>query len=280
MKTQTPLTTQEMMAKKMRDNRNSQIYTGIFVLLIGLGFLLRRMDMPIPHYLLSWKTLLIGIGIFIGLKNGFKDISWLIPIVIGSVFLLDDIVPGWSFRRIGLPLGIIVVGLIIVYRGIQSRNRLMNLSATSDPSPVASGGYVSGFRRLDDAGNEINDTPAATVFPPSADDQLDLVAIFGGVKRSVVSKQFRGGEITAVLGGAEVDLTNADLQGVIRMEATNILGGTKLIVPANWDVQSEMVAIFGGVEDKRIIKPELIDPSKKLVLTGTCLLGGLEIKSF
>ena len=95
-----------------------------------------------------------------------------------------------------------------------------------------------------------------------------------------MSKNFRGGEIVAVLGGAEINLAHADFDGVIRLEAVSVLGGTKLIVPPNWDVQSEMVAVFGGVEDKRVIRPELIDPNKKLVLEGTCFLGGLEIRNY
>jgi hypothetical protein len=96
----------------------------------------------------------------------------------------------------------------------------------------------------------------------------------------VVSKNFKGGEIVAVFGGAEIDFSHADIQGVVKLEATNILGGTKLIVPPTWDVQSEMVAILGGVEDKRRIQPEMIDRNKRLVLMGTALLGGLEVKSY
>lgn len=282
MKQQTPLTTQEQMAQKIRDNRNSQVYTGLFILLVGVGILLRRMDTPIPDYFLSWKTLLIAVGLFIGFKNSFKDLSWLIPITIGTVFLLDDLVPGWSFRRIGLPIGIIIVGLVVVYRGWQNNKNRAALADMQANVPTPANGFVSGFKRLDEQGNEIPEpTPTpVTAYSPTAEDELELVAVFGGVKRSVVSKHFRGGEITAILGGAEVDLTNADIQGVVHLEATNILGGSKLIVPAHWDVQSEMVAIFGGVEDKRIIRPEMIDRSKKLILSGTCLLGGLEIKSF
>ena len=58
------------------------------------------------------------------------------------------------------------------------------------------------------------------------------------------------------------------------------MGGTKLIVPPTWDVQSEMVAIFGGVEDKRRINPEMINRNKRLILMGTAFLGGLEIRSY
>ena len=62
--------------------------------------------------------------------------------------------------------------------------------------------------------------------------------------------------------------------------ATNIFGGTKLVVPPTWDVQSEMVAIFGGVDDKRQIKGVHLDPNKVLILDGTCIFGGIEIRSY
>jgi hypothetical protein len=41
-----------------------------------------------------------------------------------------------------------------------------------------------------------------------------------------------------------------------------------------------MVAILGGVDDKRNIRPELIDPNRRLIIEGTSLMGGLEIRSF
>jgi predicted membrane protein len=57
-----------------------------------------------------------------------------------------------------------------------------------------------------------------------------------------------------------------------------MFGGTKLIVPSDWDVQSGVVTIFGGIEDKR--QPAQINPVKVLYLDGTCIFGGVEIKSF
>ena len=96
----------------------------------------------------------------------------------------------------------------------------------------------------------------------------------------VVSKKFQGGEIVSILGGSDINLSQSDIQGKVRLETTNIMGGTKLVIPPTWDVQSELVALFGGVEDKRDIRAGNIDPQKVLVLEGTCLFGGIEIRSF
>jgi predicted membrane protein len=111
-------------------------------------------------------------------------------------------------------------------------------------------------------------------------DFLDVTAVFGGVKKNVLSKNFQGGDITSIMGGCEIDLTQADFTGRITIDATNIFGGTKLIVPPTWDVQSEVSAIFGGVDDKRQLSGIPMDPNKVLILDGTCMFGGIEIRSF
>ena len=72
----------------------------------------------------------------------------------------------------------------------------------------------------------------------------------------------------------------ADINERVRIDVTTFMGGAKIIVPGSWDVQSEMVAVLGGVEDKRDLRPTNVDPQKVLVLDGMCLMGGIEIKSY
>jgi hypothetical protein len=71
----------------------------------------------------------------------------------------------------------------------------------------------------------------------------------------------------------------ADLKGRAKIEVVQVFGGTKIIVPANWTIHSEMVAIFGGIEDKRPPQLNAI-PDKILVIVGTSIFGGIDIKSF
>ena len=82
------------------------------------------------------------------------------------------------------------------------------------------------------------------------------------------------------MGVSEIDLTQADFTGRIRMDVTNIFGGTKLIVPPTWDIENDITAIFGGVDDKRKIHGVNMDANKVLVLDGTCMFGGIEIRSY
>ncbi|MFZ6010408.1 MAG: cell wall-active antibiotics response protein, partial [Bacteroidota bacterium] len=114
------------------------------------------------------------------------------------------------------------------------------------------------------------------------DDYLDSTTAFGGVKRNIISKNFKGGEITTIFGGTDLIFTQADVNGKIVLEVTQLFGGTKLIVPPHWKVETgDLVCVFGGVDDKRpAVADGTVDQNKVLVLKGTCIFGGIDIKSY
>jgi hypothetical protein len=115
----------------------------------------------------------------------------------------------------------------------------------------------------------------------NSEDYLDVSAVFGTVTRNVISKNFKGGEVNAVFGGAEINLSQADFEGVVELELNQVFGGTKLIVPANWKIHSEQSAVFGGIEDKRPVQPvSSVAENKVLKLKGDCVFGGIEIRSY
>ena len=82
-----------------------------------------------------------------------------------------------------------------------------------------------------------------------------------------------------IVGGAEINLANADFTSPIEIEVVNVFGGTKLIEPSKWEIRSDVTAIFGGVDDKRHQPPNLV-PEKVIILKGTLLFGGVEVTSF
>jgi hypothetical protein len=186
-------------------------------------------------------------------------------LVAGTLFLINDIDPTLNLRHYVWPLVIIAVGLMIIFRPINKireskRHKWDDLpvSKNSGISPTSDGPVMGG------------------------DDYLDSVTIFGGVKKNIFSKNFRGGEVVTVFGGTEINLTQADSPQRIELEITQIFGGAKLIVPPHWKIQSEdIVSIFGAVEDKRPMLAEgNYDHSKILVLKGTNIFGGIDIKSY
>ena len=99
-------------------------------------------------------------------------------------------------------------------------------------------------------------------------------------EKIVLSKNFKGGEVNCFMGGAEINLTQCDIKQPVKLEINTVFGGTKIIVPSDWDVRSEATTVFGGVEDKRSVATGMPTPGKTLIIEGNCFFGGIEIKNF
>jgi predicted membrane protein len=100
------------------------------------------------------------------------------------------------------------------------------------------------------------------------------------VKKNIVSKQFEGGEIRSVFGGAELNFSQCDMVDKAEIQITQVFGGIKMIVPSNWKVQSEITTVMGGIDDKRKSESSIVDGDDKLlILKGNLVFGGIEIKS-
>jgi len=229
---------------------NGHLWIGGFLLLLGVVYLFRRIGIYIPDFIFSWQMFLIALGVFIGVRRNFEGAGWLILILIGSIFMINEFFVFDQLRRFILPIILIGAGLFFIFRPRGSRN------------------YI----QFDEGGTN----PKAGV---SGEDYVDTTSIFGGSKKKVFSKNFKGGDITNVFGGSEIDLSLADIQGTAMLDVTALFGGATLIVPSNWNVISEATAIMGEVKDKRIIanQPEM---NKTLVIKGTVIFGGIDIKSF
>lgn len=250
-----------------RRRKHGRIWTGLFLLVIGGLLLLKTTHLIFfPVWFFTWPVLLIAIGLFIGLRHNFRGGFWIIPVLIGGLTLIDQANPALDLNRFVAPIILMAIGLLFLLRPRRQHWRKWRQANGGDwsamqgvppgPGPGAPGGMAD--RR----------------------DFVDITAIFGGVKKNVLTKNFRGGDIVSFMGGSEIDLTQADFTGRVTLDTTNVFGGTKLIVPPTWDVQSDITAIFGGVDDKRQISGISLDPNKVLVLDGTCLFGGIEIRSF
>ncbi|TLX72135.1 hypothetical protein E9993_18905 [Labilibacter sediminis] len=115
----------------------------------------------------------------------------------------------------------------------------------------------------------------------SKDDVLQVVSIFGGGVTRFESDNFQGGEIACVFGGEEVNFQNSKLspQGAV-IDITTIFGGTKIMVPRNWNVRVEVISVFGGFSDKRLYEPESNEIEGTLVIKGTAIFGGGELCNF
>jgi predicted membrane protein len=101
-------------------------------------------------------------------------------------------------------------------------------------------------------------------------------AFLGGIKRKYDSSAFRRGEAEAFLGGIDLDLRNATMQGdEATLDVTAVMGGVSIRIPPTWNVVSRVQTILGGTENHTSSRPG----NKRLVVEGTVLMGGFEIKN-
>ena len=244
--------------------RNSRIGSGLILLAAGLLLLASKLGAPIPGWIFTWPMILILVGIVSGVKNNFQNPGAFILIILGFVFLIDQSFPFWELRRFTVPFILIGIGIVFVLRPHRLRGGFTSCSRSkyTDPaSPSNTGGAAF-------SGDDI------------ASEQIDIHAVFGGVKKKIVSKNFKGGRIVSFMGGADISLMQADIQQPVIIEIHNLFAGTKIVIPSNWYLKNEISAIFGGVEDKRPLQSASPDENKVLILRGSCVFGGIDISAY
>lgn len=237
------------------ENKKTDRKLIVAILLIAAGALLMLdtfdiSSIPLRYYILSWKSIIIAIGVII-IATRDKAISGYILIGLGVIAWLPSFVNyNISLGQIFWPALLIGVGILIISR----RGRHGN------------------HRRVTAKGSQAN-----------IDGYIDDVSIFGGGTKIIQSQDFKGGDITAIFGGSEISFKKAIIsEEGCTIDAFVMFGGTKLIVPDNWVIKSDIVSIFGGLNDKRAIHPDEnhTEPTAVLYLKGSVLFGGIEIKSF
>lgn len=289
---------------------NNDIYTkkpgsgrpiaGIILLIIGGIFLLDNLNFVIaPWWLFRWPSILILVGLITGAKHNFRNTGSIIMILIGCAFLANDIFPDIDFGRFVWPLILMGIGAWIILGRNKAwgnrRNRRhwaqQNMANTEwdarvnpeDPiAPVTGDDAIAGAA---DATSSAGYTGSAgssySNFKSNVGDSfVDSTSVFGSVNKTILSKDFKGGDIVNVFGGTELNFTQADINGKVYIDVTQLFGGIKLIVPPHWQVVSDMAAVFAGIDDKRRPGTIALSPDKILILKGTSIFAGIEIRSY
>ena len=227
---------------------NNRAIVGIILVLVGLFLVLRNTGIfPdfIDHVIFSWPMLLVTIGLIITIGSSGGKTSGVIVMAVGAFFLIPEIFRETFNVNMFWPSIFIIIGIVFIF----SRRKGWNSVSTT---------------------------------PLVGDDYIDYVHVFSGGERQIVSENFRGGKVTAIFGGSEIDLTKAKLApGVSEIEIACVFGGTTIIVPDEWNVKIDVVPILGGFGDTRKLTPgRTVDPSRQLVIKGAVVFGGGEVKSY
>ena len=247
-----------------RSKTNSRIIIGFILLIVGVLFLLDNLNFlyfDVPHVIFSFPTILILIGILI-LVNSERKGAGIILIIIGGLWLLPRIFP-WISINGGVIFSILIIALGIYIlakrRGHYGYNNYNKTVGTEDNGTTNHQGAYS-----------------------RETDRIDDVAIFGGGHKFISSDNFQGGNVTAIFGGSEIDLTRCKMApGKHVIEVTAIFGGTTLIVPKEWNIIINVVPLFGGFSHKGMRGPNVvINPESTLIIKGVVIMGGGEIKTY
>jgi predicted membrane protein len=234
--------------------KNHVFFPGLILIFIGLLFFGRNIgwiDYFLFRILFSWQTLLIVIGAGLCLRRSF--VGGLVLIAVATYFLLPRIngMWIWDVQRYW-PLLIVLIGIVILFkRPLEGRCRHHHHKITTDTLYTSQDGFVR---------SEVT---------------------FGTVKQIVVDPIFKGAEIKTTFGSTLIDLRRTSLEDpetYIDVEST--FGGIELFVPNTWMVVSKANADFGGIDDKRFHSGFIeIDNSRKVIIRGKIVFGGLEIKN-
>ncbi len=206
-------------------------------LLVVVGILLLLNQMGVIHH---WFNFWALVFFFVGLLNivqGGRNPWGFVLMSAGVALELNQL----GYLRIRLetywPVFVIVAGLIMVWRAYRK--------------PVESAGDFS--------------------------SQLNVFAIWGGGEYRIRSKNFRGGDLVAFMGGFDIDLRDADIEGSEATITVNaFMGGGVIRVPETWAVSMRVAAFMGGHSLKA---REGAQPTKSLIVKGMAIMGGVEVRN-
>lgn len=233
---------------QMKNNQNTTFFWALVFIAGGGIFLMRNfgmLDFNIPVKLISWRLIPLIIGINALLRKDY--INGIIAITIAVVFYIPDFLTAaerTQYYKLW-PLLLVGVGLTI-------------LAKYMFPQQFES----FGTRELAEDRNFVSESN-----------------IMAGSSSKFVTKNFTGGKVNCIMGGSELNLTEADLQNNATLRVFIMMGGMEMRIPKEWNVKLDVFPIMGGVEDKITKFPEnVVDKSKVLVISGYVVMGGIEIK--
>jgi len=112
---------------------------------------------------------------------------------------------------------------------------------------------------------------------PNAEDYIQSTAIFSGVKKTILSKDFKGGKVSNIFGSTELDFTNADLNGTALLDISQAFGEVTITVPTDWRIEADLSQLIAVVDDFRNNTYLAKNSDKVLVLKGISFCANVEI---
>lgn len=233
------------MRNRNRDPQQRLVF-GILIMVVGVLALLDNLRIFEGIKLVSFWPAVFIVGGILKMSQSQARSGYIIGaifILIGSVMTLNNL-GIISFRvRDFWPLILIGIGVLVIFK---------------------------------DKAKQTIDQISASKIDESKEGKIDIVAIMSGSQGNIASANFIGGDITAIMGGVELDLRNASIQTEAVINVFTFWGGISLKIPNDWSVVNSANAVLGGIDDSTV--PNM-SANKRLIITGTSVMGGVEIKN-
>lgn len=220
---------------------------GIILILLGLGFLLDQFNIISFNSIISmyWPLVLIILGIVGFLKKNSSKIINISLIVLGILFQARNMdLIDVNIFKLFWPVILIILGIQMIF----PENNL--------------------FRNKD---NE------RKFGKQNLKDHIDEFAIMSGLESNIESQEFKGGRVTAIMGGVELDLRDAQLyNNEAAIEINAVMSGVEIYVPENWKIEHSGTPILGEFSNKKRYKEDVDAPLLKINFS--VIMGSIEIK--
>jgi hypothetical protein len=268
-----------------KPRNDGSIAFGVIILGIGLVLLFRKFGLYIPDWVLTWPMILIAVGTYTLISQQFKSFFGSVVLFIGVYFLLKrEFDLDLGLDQFIWPFGLIALGIYLIlhkkqeYKVMEGSRK--NKADAKNSKNIEAAEVVEDTNASKEQSAKAADSGFVRATGTAFMDRINESVIFSGVNRKLMTKNFQGGKATVIFGGLDLDLTQVDFTGVVTLDLEVGFGGVKLIIPPHWDVRTEVSNIAAGLEDKRMFREGGVDTNKVLILKGTLLFSGLEIKSF
>jgi predicted membrane protein len=254
------------------NNRNTPKFViGVFLVLMGVVLALDQLGLvQANHVLRFWPVALIILGLVM-LQRGERQgaLRALVVIVVGGWLLLN------TLGLVSLDLWGFIWPLLLVFFGARIMMHNQGSGSNTSPDQPGAANPTAGTTSTGQTG------PGYAPAAPNSGEPVhaSLFALLSGIKRRWGKSAFRGAEVTAFMGGCELDLRDALMSSgeLAVVDVFVVMGGVNIFVPPNWTVSQEVVPLMGGVHDKTRSVPS--NPAQHLLVRGTVVMGGVEISS-
>lgn len=228
---------------------STRLLVGLWIIALGAIFLAGNLGWIDTHkvFRVFWPLLFVLIGTsMISQPGASRTRRWgWVFIGVGIWIFADKI--GWidvSLWQLAFPVTLLGLGGMLVWRAF---------SGPPDKSLPADG--------LEDHAEYVRS-----------------FAVMSGTELRPVSRPFRGADLSAVMAGIKLDLSDARMEGDSAViEVFAFWGGMEIYVPPDWTVTSKVVTLMGGFTDKR--RPTSTVPTKNLIISGFVVMSGIEVKN-